>query len=111
MRGSVRAAGCRDEATKCVWLVGIAALASEKSMRNYASGEPSATLYVKNLAKDVDVPDLLAVFGAVMPDGTRLRCVDVDVVESWELERRQKEWRLTSECRLVAWLSFTEKRT
>ncbi|TYZ62426.1 hypothetical protein PybrP1_008668 [[Pythium] brassicae (nom. inval.)] len=53
------------------------ALANEKSMRNYERGEPSATLYVKNLAKTVGLQDLLSVFGAAMPDGTSLRETNV----------------------------------
>lgn len=44
-------------------------------MRNYQRGEASATLYVKNLAKGIVMEDLVAVFGAVVPDDTSLRCV------------------------------------
>lgn len=41
-------------------------LASEKAMKKYQRGEPSDTLYVKNLAKTVELADLFAVFGAVL---------------------------------------------
>ncbi|KAH7469013.1 RNA-binding region-containing protein 3 [Phytophthora ramorum] len=42
-------------------------LALEKSTKTYQRGEPSDTLYVKNLAKAVELADLCAVFGAVLP--------------------------------------------
>lgn len=44
-----------------------AELAAEKVMSKYQRGEPSDTLYVKNLAKTVELSDLLAVFSAVIP--------------------------------------------
>ncbi|KAI9906011.1 hypothetical protein PsorP6_014427 [Peronosclerospora sorghi] len=44
-----------------------AELAFEKAMKNYQQGESSDTLYVKNLSKSVNIEDLFAVFGAVMP--------------------------------------------
>lgn len=53
----------------------VVAFADEKFMRNYHRGEPSTTLYVKNLAKDVSEKDLLAVFGAVVPGDVDLRFV------------------------------------
>ncbi|CAI5720418.1 unnamed protein product [Peronospora farinosa] len=42
-------------------------LASEKAMKKYERGEASDTLYVKNLAQTVELADLFAVFGAVLP--------------------------------------------
>ncbi|KAL8002127.1 putative RNA recognition motif domain, nucleotide-binding alpha-beta plait domain superfamily [Plasmopara halstedii] len=39
----------------------------ERAMKNYQRGEPSCSLYVKNLAKTVVLADLIAVFGAVLP--------------------------------------------
>ncbi|GMF10987.1 unnamed protein product [Phytophthora lilii] len=42
-------------------------LGSEKVMKRYQRGEPSDTLYVKNIAKIVELADLMAVFGAVLP--------------------------------------------
>lgn len=62
-------------------LLEYAAFEDEKFMRNYQRGEPSATLYVKNLAKDIDERDLLAVFGAVVPEDVKLRCVVLNVDE------------------------------
>lgn len=44
-----------------------AQLAGEKVMKKYQRGQPSDTLYVKNLAKAVELADLLAVFSAVLP--------------------------------------------
>ncbi|KAE9042167.1 hypothetical protein PR001_g6311 [Phytophthora rubi] len=44
-----------------------AELSAEKVMNKYQRGEPSDTLYVKNLAKTVELSDLLAVFSAVIP--------------------------------------------
>lgn len=57
-----------------LYLLTYSAFADEKFMRNYQRGEPSTTLYVKNLAKDVSERDLLAVFGAVVPGGLRFVC-------------------------------------
>lgn len=57
-----------------LYLLTYSAFADEKFMRNYQRGEPSATLYVKNLAKDVSERDLLAVFGAVVPEDLRFVC-------------------------------------
>ncbi|CAI5745969.1 unnamed protein product [Peronospora destructor] len=51
-------------------------LALEKAMKKYERGEDSDTLYVKNLAKTVELADLFAVFGAVLPPESmaRVRC-------------------------------------
>ncbi|POM66523.1 hypothetical protein PHPALM_17611 [Phytophthora palmivora] len=52
-------------------------LASEKAMKNYQRGEPSNTLYVKNLARTVELADLLAVFGAVLPPEIGLEALNI----------------------------------
>ncbi|KAG6973265.1 hypothetical protein JG687_00000982 [Phytophthora cactorum] len=52
-----------------------AQLASEKVMKKYQVGEPSNSLYVKNLAKTVELADLFAVFGAVLPPESGLEYV------------------------------------
>ncbi|KAI9993308.1 hypothetical protein PInf_015386 [Phytophthora infestans] len=50
-------------------------LASEKAMKKYQRGQPSNSLYVKNLAKTVELVDLFAVFGAVLPPESGLEYV------------------------------------
>jgi hypothetical protein len=42
-------------------------------MKKYQRGEPSDTLYVKNLAWTVELADLFAVFGAVLLPETPLQ--------------------------------------
>ncbi|KAJ0407350.1 hypothetical protein P43SY_004778 [Pythium insidiosum] len=46
------------------------ALAQDKAMRSYSRGAPSAALYVKNLPRSVQAPELLAICSALLP-GTR----------------------------------------
>lgn len=48
-------------------LCAFVALNQEKAMKNYQRGEPSRVLYVKNLAKTIQMDDLSAVFGSVLP--------------------------------------------
>ncbi|GLE02037.1 hypothetical protein PINS_up010875 [Pythium insidiosum] len=43
------------------------AMAQEKALRNYARGDPSAALYVKNLPRSVRGPELLAICAALLP--------------------------------------------
>lgn len=57
----------------CILWYRSVAFADEKVMKNYQRGEPSTTLYVKNLAKDVQESDLIAIFGAVVPADTSQR--------------------------------------
>ncbi|KAL3659563.1 hypothetical protein V7S43_015550 [Phytophthora oleae] len=54
-----------------------AELASEKVMKKYQRGQPSNSLYVKNLAKTVELADLYAVFGAVLPSDSRLEVLNI----------------------------------
>uniref|UniRef100_K3X187 RRM domain-containing protein n=1 Tax=Globisporangium ultimum (strain ATCC 200006 / CBS 805.95 / DAOM BR144) TaxID=431595 RepID=K3X187_GLOUD len=53
------------------------AFAEEKVMGKYQRGEPSTTLYVKNLAKDIQESELRAVFGAVLPVDTRVDTIKI----------------------------------
>ncbi|KAF4145148.1 RNA recognition motif-containing protein [Phytophthora infestans] len=52
-------------------------LASEKAMKKYQRGQPSNSLYVKNLAKTVELVDLFAVFGAVLPPESGLEALNI----------------------------------
>ncbi|ETN09311.1 hypothetical protein PPTG_11752 [Phytophthora nicotianae INRA-310] len=54
-----------------------AQIASEKVMKKYQVGEPSNSLYVKNLAKTVDLADLFAVFGAILPPESGLGALNI----------------------------------
>ncbi|KAG3120189.1 hypothetical protein PI124_g1051 [Phytophthora idaei] len=54
-----------------------AQLASEKVMKKYQVGEPSNSLYVKNLAKTVELADLFTVFGAVLPPESGLETLNI----------------------------------
>eukprot|EP00644_Phytophthora_capsici_P008270 jgi/Phyca11/114530/e_gw1.26.495.1 len=54
-----------------------AELASEKVMKKYQRGQPSNSLYVKNLAKTVELADLYAVFGAVLPSDSQLEVLNI----------------------------------
>ncbi|EGZ21689.1 hypothetical protein PHYSODRAFT_493685 [Phytophthora sojae] len=54
-----------------------AQLAGEKVMKKYQRGQPSDTLYVKNLAKAVELADLLAVFSAVLPPESGPEVLDI----------------------------------
>ncbi|KUF82299.1 RNA-binding protein 40 [Phytophthora nicotianae] len=46
-------------------------------MKKYQVGEPSNSLYVKNLAKTVDLADLFAVFGAILPPESGLGALNI----------------------------------
>lgn len=54
-----------------------AQLSTEKAMKKYERGEPSDTLYVKNLAKAVNLPNLVAVFGAILPPNSSPEALDI----------------------------------
>ncbi|KAG7386410.1 phosphatidate cytidylyltransferase [Phytophthora pseudosyringae] len=54
-----------------------AQITSEKVMKKYQRGEPSNSLYVKNLAKTVELADLFAVFGAVLPHESGLETLNI----------------------------------
>lgn len=65
--------------TRCRPVAALVALADERFMKNYARGDVSATLYVKNLAKDVTTDELLAVFRAALPRDASLSYVSIHV--------------------------------
>ncbi|TDH68181.1 hypothetical protein CCR75_004469 [Bremia lactucae] len=48
-----------------------------KAIKNYQRGDPTNMLYVKNLAKTVELVDLYAVFGAVLPISQGLQTMNI----------------------------------
>uniref|UniRef100_A0AAV1T8F2 RRM domain-containing protein n=1 Tax=Peronospora matthiolae TaxID=2874970 RepID=A0AAV1T8F2_9STRA len=52
-------------------------LNAEKAMKGYQRGEPSDTLFVKNLADRVTLADLIAVFEAILPPESVLDARDI----------------------------------